>query len=121
MPADELFFVFTNASDGREDEFNEWYETTHVPDVLTVPGVVSAQRYVIADVEVDEVEGAPNPPPPEHRYLAVYRLDREPNQVMKEMTTRTASGAMPLSDSMDFASVRMSIWTPQGAERTAGS
>lgn len=118
MDNDGLFLVFSNPSAGREDEFNAWYEETHIPDVLKVPGVASAQRYAIADVPVDDVEGAPKPPPPEHRYLAVYRLDRDPAQVMKEMTTRTAAGVMVLNDAMDFSSVVMSMWQPMGEART---
>jgi hypothetical protein len=29
---------------GREDEFNLWYDPTHLPDVLKLPGFVSARQ-----------------------------------------------------------------------------
>ena len=30
-----------------EDEFNEWYDTEHIPNLLKVPGVLSAKRGVL--------------------------------------------------------------------------
>jgi hypothetical protein len=35
------FVVMTNPTAGKEDEFNEWYNKQHIPDVLNVPGLVS--------------------------------------------------------------------------------
>ena len=31
------------------DEFNDWYDTEHIPERLAVPGFLSAQRWVAAD------------------------------------------------------------------------
>jgi hypothetical protein len=30
---------------GREDEFDEWYENTHIPEVLALDGYIAATRY----------------------------------------------------------------------------
>jgi hypothetical protein len=119
MADDDLLLVFTNPTDGREAEFNEWYDTTHVRDVLAVPGVVAARRYAVSEVDTAETEGMPSPPPPAHRYLAIYRLDRDANEVMHEFVARLTSGAMALSDCLDFASVGLSAWSPLGSERAA--
>ena len=36
----------TNCSDPlREDEFNNWYDKVHLPDLMEIPGLVSATRY----------------------------------------------------------------------------
>jgi hypothetical protein len=43
------------------DEFNEWYESVHAPEVLACPGFVSARRWRLND-------GSP-------RFLAVYELE----------------------------------------------
>jgi len=41
-----LLLVETNCADKvREAEFNEWYDKTHLPDVLETPGFVRATRY----------------------------------------------------------------------------
>jgi hypothetical protein len=116
---EDLLLVFTNAVDGREDEFHQWYDATHIPDVLAVPGVASAQRYEIAPLETPEVEGAPVPEPPAHGYLVAYTLDRDGNEVMKEFVARIGSGEMQLSDVMDFATVSMGVWHPIGPRRVA--
>ena len=39
------FVVLTNAVEGKDDAFDEWYTNTHLGDVLAVPGFVSAQRF----------------------------------------------------------------------------
>lgn len=41
-----LIVVQANCSDpDRENEFHEWYDNTHIPDVLKVPGIVAVTRY----------------------------------------------------------------------------
>jgi hypothetical protein len=111
---EELLLVFTNAAEGREDEFHRWYDEVHIPDVLRVPGVESAQRHVISPVETKEIEGAPKPAPPAHRFLVAYTLSRNGNDVMQEFTSRVLSGEMPLSDVMDFETIALSVWKPIG-------
>jgi hypothetical protein len=34
-----------------ENEFNEWYDTEHIPNLLKVPGVISAKRCVCYEGE----------------------------------------------------------------------
>jgi hypothetical protein len=55
--------------DEKEDEFNEWYNETHVPDVLKAPGVVSANRYVASGTS----QGL-------SRYIAIYGFESEEAQ-----------------------------------------
>ena len=60
--------VFTNCADpAREKEFNEWYDNTHVPDVLETPGFVSCTRY--------EMIGDPGPG--QGKFLAVYEVESD--------------------------------------------
>ncbi|OFW21793.1 MAG: hypothetical protein A3H27_02585 [Acidobacteria bacterium RIFCSPLOWO2_02_FULL_59_13] len=53
-----LCAVSMDVADDREEEFNDWYSEEHVPRIATVPGVVSAGRFIA-------IEGYP-------RYLALY-------------------------------------------------
>jgi len=119
--ADDLFLVFSNPAAGREDEFNEWYDHHHLGDVLDVPGVTAARRYELAPVKPPEADGMPEPPPPAHAYLAVYELDRDPDEVLAEFLRRVGSGEMPLSDSLDLATISMSAWRARGPRREAGA
>jgi len=32
--------VFSNPFEGKDDEFNEWYDNVHLPQVLAMPGVI---------------------------------------------------------------------------------
>lgn len=58
----------------REAEFNRWYDDVHVPDVLQVPHVVSAQRYKLA--------GPPHPAEPTVQYLVLYEIDADDPQAV---------------------------------------
>jgi hypothetical protein len=111
VTTEHLFFAFTNPVEGQDEEFNKWYDAVHVPEVLSIPGVVSAQRF-----EVDAPEGAPAPP---HRYLAVYRLDRAGSEVLGELGARMGSGELHMSDSLDLATASLAVWNSRGPEQTA--
>ena len=72
-----LFSASMDVTPDRESLFHEVYDTEHVPLILTVPGVVSATRFVGRPVtmmlggerKTMVVEGAP-------RFHALYELDR---------------------------------------------
>lgn len=103
----------TNPVEGQDDAFNEWYDIRHVREVLALPGVVAAQRYVLSEVKVRE-EDLPAPlPPPAHRYLVIYELDREPDQVMAEWLKGTAAGTLTLGETLDLNTVSVTGWTPR--------
>ena len=112
MP-DNMFFVFSNPVDGQEDVFNEWYETTHVPDVLKVPGITSAQRYAIAPMVIPENDLGDVPPPP-HRYLVAYTFEGDHQAILASFLERMGSGQLDISPALDFATVSMAFWNPLG-------
>lgn len=111
-----LFLVLSNPVDGRDDEYNRWYDEVHIRDVCEVPGVVSAQRYRVrpdippADVVPADGESGDGHLP--QRHLAVYELDDDPAKVFGEFITRVGDGRLPLSDTLDMSSVIMSVWEP---------
>ena len=59
------FVVFTNPVAGKEDEFNDWYNRHHIPDVLNVPGIVSGHRFKLADTQFSRDEKHQSPKWPE--------------------------------------------------------
>lgn len=94
--------VQTNPKPGREDEFNEWYSTRHVYDLLRVPGIVSVQRYrVTANRRVDGngYEDMPGP----FQYLAVYEIEGDPADILKGIEQARSAGQIPWSDALDPA------------------
>ncbi len=55
-----LLMVFADVPAEVEDEFNRWYDEEHIPERLSIPGVLNAARYKAA-------RGGP-------KYLACYEL-----------------------------------------------
>ena len=68
MPKKQLILVLTEPTEGMEDEFNDYYENTHLEEVLASAGYTGAQRFKLADHV-----GEPCPLP----YLAVYEAEAE--------------------------------------------
>ena len=100
------FVVLTNATTGKDDEFNEWYNGQHIPDVLSVPGFVCAQRFRLADTQM----GDKNKP---HKYLALYEIETDNlPAVLKEMQSRAGTADMVMSDAIDMKTVSAYIFTP---------
>src|SRR5256885_9954566 len=63
-----MLVVLMNCADpARDDAFNEWYNTVHVPDVIATEWVSSGLRYRNVAPELGAGEA---------RYLAVYETDR---------------------------------------------
>ena len=59
--------VITNCPEGREAEFNHWYNTVHVPDILQAPGFVACTRY--------QMVGTPREG--QGKLLALYEIEAE--------------------------------------------
>lgn len=60
--ANALLAVAIDVEPGIEAEFNEWYNTEHLPQLGAVPGVLAARRFQAAGADV------------ERKYLALYHL-----------------------------------------------
>lgn len=89
-----LFVVFTNAKDGRDEEFNEWYDKQHVGDVLKVPGIVSCKRFELSEFQ--------RPTPHPYKYMAIYEIETDNlKEVSDEVSRRVGTPVMPRSDALD--------------------
>jgi len=62
MPPRLLMQVRVNIAPEKEQEFNEWYNHVHVPEILACPGFLSGRRF--RRVSGDEI-----------RYMALYELE----------------------------------------------
>src|SRR5437870_3244856 len=56
-----IFLVYVDIDAQHDKEFNAWYNTEHLPELLAVPGILAAARY-------KAVKGGP-------KYLAFYELE----------------------------------------------
>ena len=118
MPSPTTYLVFSNPVAGKEDEFNEWYDAVHLPEVLATPGMRSAQRYAVLETEITHHSEMPAPA---HGYLLVYEIDGDPEAVMAKIQDAAMSGALRMSDALDLESVSMSFWRPLGTKVVKGA
>jgi hypothetical protein len=104
--------VFSKPVEGRDDEYNAWYDEVHLPDLAAIPGIRSAQRFDIGP------ERRPAGDEPPYRSLAVYEIEGEPELVFKETTRRIESGEMQMSEALDRSSISQSVWHPRRPKLT---
>lgn len=103
--------VFSDAAEGREDEFNAFYEGTHIPEVLETPGMVAAQRF-----EALEVDGVGTQPP--HKHLTIYELAGDPAAVSQAVAERRASGAITPGTAADPDALVVWTYVPRSGRIT---
>ena len=71
-----IFLVYTDLADEKYDEeFNAWYDTQHLPQLLSMPGFLDAARYVA-------LKGGP-------KYLAAYEIENTEAVQTPEFLNRT--------------------------------
>jgi len=92
--SEHVLVVFTNAVDGKHDEFNDWYDRVHIPDLLKIPEIKSAERFRLSGPQ--KVEG-----PLPWQYLALYRIETDDlRRVISIIRERAGTALMPLTDSL---------------------
>lgn len=90
-----LMAVWSDPSDpAKEAEYNAWYASTHIPDVLKIPGFVACTRYKVAEAQFGPVETPGS-------YVALYELDvADLATVPEAMGKAFAAGELPMSDTI---------------------
>ena len=92
----------SRAKVGRDDEYNDWYDSEHIHDICSLPGVKSARRYEATPLAIGG-EGL--------RYLAIYEIESDdPGALFAEMGKRAAEGQMSHSDALDADSAVIWIY-----------
>jgi hypothetical protein len=88
-----VMVVQSKAAEGRDDDYNEWYDTMHLADICALPGVTGGRRY---DFD-SSLMGAPGQP-----YLALYEIETDDiGAVAAELGKRSMDGTIRQSDSLD--------------------
>ena len=64
-----VLVVLTNPAEGREDEYNKWYDEVHLREVLGIDGCAAAQRFKLSEPQIMEDRS--------FSYLALYEIDAE--------------------------------------------
>jgi hypothetical protein len=101
--ADGLLFVYSEPGPVPEDEFNDWYDTEHVPARVAVPGFSHVRRFRAADGQAPSWLATYDIAPdtldsPEYRALAESASARE-KSIMSSVATLERRVYLPISDS----------------------
>jgi hypothetical protein len=88
MPQGILYVESRPVSPEREDEYNRWYNETHLPEVVALPGFVAARRF--------------NPEDADGPYVAIYEVDTDLSTVMATLGEAVASGKIQMTDAMQM-------------------
>jgi hypothetical protein len=108
--ATHIFAVHANPVEGREEEFNSWYDD-HMREIIELPGFVGARRFV---VDGEPIQG----PKPSLRYLILYEIESDdPKSVMAGMAARAANrrGEAANTTPMDIPNCTSMIYKQVGA------
>jgi len=96
--------VLSNPAPGREAEYNHWYDTEHLPAVVSIPGFVRARRLKLAPVQFHKSPPLPN-------YMAFFQIETaDIAAVFAEINHRIATGRTRMSTSMDMRSAGQRLY-----------
>ena len=95
MPKGILIAQSSPVSPDREAEYHRWYDEEHIPDILRIPGFVSARRYRVRDT--GRIKAAPSTP----TYLTIYEVESDDlDATLNELSARSADGRVRRSNTV---------------------
>ena len=92
MSHEYTLIVYTSPAEGREEEYNAWYDDVHLPEFAALPGVIAGRRFKVA--------GAARA-----QYVAIYELSAHPDEVMTAMNAGIKDGTVHMTDAVDVGSL----------------
>lgn len=103
MAHEYTMIVFTSPADGRDEEYNAWYDNVHLPEFSALPGVISGRRFQVTSPT----------PGGKATYAAIYELSDEPDKVLAAMGAGVEDGSIHMSDALDGASIQVTSLKPR--------
>ena len=100
MAHEYTLIVYTSPAEGRDDEYNAWYDDIHLPEFSALPGVNTGRRFKVTG------DGKP-------QYAAIYELSTHPDNVMAAMNEGIRNGTVHMTDAVDGASISMTTLEPR--------
>ncbi len=102
-----VMVVQSAALEGRDDEYNAWYDTIHLREICAIPGVVSGRRLQATPIAM---------PAPGAKYLSLYEIETDDiGAFMAEMGRRKAAGEQTPTDSLDRSSAVLWVYADMTA------
>lgn len=111
MPMMKLV-ALTRPLPGREKEYHEWYNNTHLPELVNKFGMAGAQRYKLAA----KLMGSD-----ENEFLAIYDIEADdPMAFLGAMSAAAQGGELTQSDAQDFGTCYTALFTEMGERVVPG-
>ena len=105
MPTCKLV-ALTRPLPGREQDYHDWYNNVHLPELVNLFKMKGAQRYEL----VAKLMGAD-----ENQYLAIYDIEADdPMALLGEMGAAAQSGQMTQSDASDMGTTYTALFQELG-------
>jgi hypothetical protein len=83
-----VFLVGHDVPPNKHREFNAWYSTEHIPDLLSVPGFVAVRRFVLDEKIIPPVTDRGGV---SSQYLTIWDLESEEALTCDEFINKSAS------------------------------
>lgn len=101
--------VLSRPTEGMEAEYNDWYQNTHIQQIVSLPGFISAQRFKLA---VNMLDNA-------YPYMAIYEIEADDVEAAYQALQNAAGdGSMVMSPTLDLETVYASVYEPFGEAAT---
>lgn len=103
--------VFSDPTEGREEDYNDWYQNIHLKDLVNIDGVQSARRFRFAR---NMMKGDA------HSYLAIYEIETDNiDGVLAELGRAAGEGRIRMSDVIDTEGTSALVYEEFGPVVTA--
>ncbi|HTR92376.1 MAG TPA: hypothetical protein VMI73_11605 [Trebonia sp.] len=103
MSHEYTLIVHTSPADGREDEYNAWYDDIHLAEFTALPGVINGRRFKVVSPD----------PAAKPVYAAIYETSVDPAEVFAAMNEGIKAGTVHMSDAIDPTSLAVTTLKPR--------
>ncbi len=101
--------VFSQPHEGREDEYNDWYQNRHLGEVIATPGFTSARRFKLSGKLSEEM--------PAYPYCAIYEYSADDWAVpFGALSERANSGEIFMTDAINTDDLQFLVYEEFGDE-----
>jgi hypothetical protein len=101
--------ILSRPAEGRESQYDDWYQNVHLEQMLKLKGFKAAQRFKLAR-SLGQREAQP--------YAAIYEIETDDlDAVLDELYREAGSQRLLIDEALDRASVYAAVYASHGPVR----
>ncbi|MGP6138645.1 MULTISPECIES: hypothetical protein [unclassified Jeotgalibaca] len=90
--------VWSNPTEGQEEEYLDWYAGQHIHDLLRIPGYVGCKYYKLSDIQLSKDTEH------QYKYLIIWDFETDDFEAVKEdISARMKDGRTVFIPAFDTA------------------